>query len=583
MWRVLFFLLIIAGLAFGLARFADEPGSLVIDWLGYRIETSVFATSLALLLALVALVLLWSLLRYLIARPAAITRFWRGRREKRGLEALNRGLIAVGAGDETEAQRYASAARRALPHEPLTAILRAQTAQLRDDRAEARRIFTAMIESPDTELYGLHGLYQEASREGESEAARQFAERAMRRDPKLAWSVKALFEIQCREGDWEGALETLEVARRHGQIDRATAKRRRAVLLAAQAMAAEESDIDRARDLALEAHKLAPDLVPAADIAGRMVATKGSMSRAARIIAKTWRLSPNPQLAQAYAFLRPGDSPRDRLKRVRMLAKSTPDSIEGPIAIAHAAIDAHDWDAARAALAPYLEDRPTARICLLMARIEAGEHRDEGRVREWLARALRGARDPAWTADGVVSDRWAPISPVTGRLDAFEWKVPVEMVEHAAAAEALERLSREEEPTLTLEPAPPVTAPAAEDAAEAASLPEPAQEIPIEPVEEEARPVPASVTMPPPPPILDGGKAPPLERPAPSPVSSPAPQAEPVPQAKPRHRVPAGSAPMHASEPRIFVPPRAPDDPGPPREDGEDEVEGAGLLGQRRP
>src|SRR5690606_31456134 len=35
-------------------------------------------------------------------------------------------------------------------------------------------------------------------------------------------------------------------------------------------------------------------------------------------------------------------------------------------------------------------------------------------------------RDPAWVADGVISERWAPASPVTGRLDAFEWKAPVE-------------------------------------------------------------------------------------------------------------------------------------------------------------
>jgi HemY protein len=59
-----------------------------------------------------------------------------------------------------------------------------------------------------------------------------------------------------------------------------------------------------------------------------------------------------------------------------------------------------------------------------MAELEQFEG-DEGRAREWMARALRAARDPAWTADGFVSDRWLPVSPVTGRLDAFQWKVPV--------------------------------------------------------------------------------------------------------------------------------------------------------------
>jgi HemY protein len=61
-----------------------------------------------------------------------------------------------------------------------------------------------------------------------------------------------------------------------------------------------------------------------------------------------------------------------------------------------------------------------------MARIEGEQFGNAGRVREWLARATNAPRDPAWTADGVVAERWAAISPVTGTLDAFQWKVPVE-------------------------------------------------------------------------------------------------------------------------------------------------------------
>ena len=63
-----------------------------------------------------------------------------------------------------------------------------------------------------------------------------------------------------------------------------------------------------------------------------------------------------------------------------------------------------------------------------MARIEAGELGDKGREREWLARALRAPRDRAWIADGYISDRWLPVSPVTGAVDGFEWKAPVDAI-----------------------------------------------------------------------------------------------------------------------------------------------------------
>ena len=60
-----------------------------------------------------------------------------------------------------------------------------------------------------------------------------------------------------------------------------------------------------------------------------------------------------------------------------------------------------------------------------MAEIERTEHGDSGRARAWTMRAVRALHDPAWTADGYVSDRWRPVSPVTGRLDAFQWQTPV--------------------------------------------------------------------------------------------------------------------------------------------------------------
>ena len=123
-------------------------------------------------------------------------------------------MIAIGAGDRALATRYAIQARKALPNEPLTHLLRAQAAQLSGDRATARRIFEAMLAAPDTEQLGLRGLFLEAEREGETEAARQFAERALRLNPKLGWSADALFDLQCKQTDWAGALETLAVAKR---------------------------------------------------------------------------------------------------------------------------------------------------------------------------------------------------------------------------------------------------------------------------------------------------------------------------------------------------------------------------------
>jgi HemY protein len=229
-------------------------------------------------------------------------------------------------------------------------------------------------------------------------------------------------EFRCAAGDWAGALALLE--RRKGGLDNATYRRQRAVLLTARAIEIEDSDRDSAKAFALEAVKLAPTLVPAATLAGRMLAEGGELRKASRMIAKAWSAHPHPELAQTYAELRFGDSARDRLARVETLAKWASGNVEGALATARAALDAREFAKARAALAPYLS-APTKRVALTMAALERAEHADEGRAREWMARALNAAPDPQWTADGYVSDRWQPISPISGRLDAFEWRVPL--------------------------------------------------------------------------------------------------------------------------------------------------------------
>ncbi len=425
MWRLLLFIVTIVVAAAAVAWVADKPGTLTLEWLGYEIETSILIAGLAISILTLILMLLWSFARYVFSRPAVWSAHKKRNREKRGLEALSHGLVAIGAGDKDAAQKFSIQAKKLLPREPLTGLLLSQSAQLHGNRAEARAIFQNMAEAPETEMLGLRGLFLEAARENENEAARQFAERAMARNPDLGWSVNALFEIQCKAGDWAGALKTLEVAQRQKQIEKPVAARRRAVLLTAQAMETEESDMNRARSLALEAHKLAPGLVPAAEIAGRVMASQGDATRAARVIAKTWELSPHPDLALAYAHTRPGDGPRERLNRVQNLARKVEGNIEGAIAVATAAVEARSWNDAREALEPYVQHMPPARVCTLMARIEGGETGDQGRVREWLARAVHAPRDPAWTADGFIADQWAPVSPITGLLDAFEWKAPM--------------------------------------------------------------------------------------------------------------------------------------------------------------
>ena len=172
-----------------------------------------------------------------------------------------------------------------------------------------------------------------------------------------------------------------------------------------------------------------------------------------------------------------------------------------------AALEAHDGAAARAAIAPLLASdsphgRPTRRACLLMADIEEADGH-QGAVREWLGRAARAPRDKAWVADGVITDRWAPVSP-SGALDAFVWRTPDERIaapaepaaaEPAAAGGRGDRPRRAPTPAPTLALAPqaveperhaaPCLSPAVVPAARAGVIIDPASMAPDDPGPEE--------------------------------------------------------------------------------------------------
>ena len=421
MTRIILFLASVAVVAAGVAWIADRPGEVSITWMGYRVETSVIVAAFAVAALVLIALFLWSIVRAILHSPEHVSLFFRHRRAVKGYVAISRGLIAIGAGDLRVARKSAAEAARLSPGDPLALLLSAQSAQMAGDRNAAERAFREMTKRDDTKLLGLRGLYIEAQRRNDADAARFAVEEAAKVKPAAGWAGQAVLDYRCAAADWAGALDALDHMK--SALEKPDYRRKRAVLLAARAQALADIDRDTSRALVLESVKLAPDLVPAAALAGRRLAESGEPRKARKILETAWAINPHPDIAESYANLRLGDSARERLARMQKLADKVPGQLEGALAVARAALDAREFTTARAALTPYLS-APTRRVATLMADIEETEHGDEGRVREWMTRAMRASGDPVWTADGVVSEHWFPVSP-NGRLDGFEWKVPL--------------------------------------------------------------------------------------------------------------------------------------------------------------
>lgn len=549
MIRIILFLLLIALGAAGAAWVAEQAGDFVLTWGTLRIKTTFPVFVLMSGIVIAAAVMLWSILRGFWRMPGHIRRGRRERLHARGRHAITQGLLAIGHGDSSAARMHADVARKLAAHDPLALLLHAQSAQLSGDREGAQRVFRAMAEREDTRLLGLRGLFIEAQRADDPVAAVMVAEEALKLSPSSSWASHAVLGFCCAKGDWTGALTILDNNQSAGLIDKATYRRQRGVLLTARALELQNVDRDLSRESVMEAVKLAPTLVPAAVLASKYESEAHQVRRAMKLVEAAWLAQPHPDLADAYAHVKLGDAARQRLVRVETLAAKVPGHIEGALAIARAAIDASEFGKARAALEPFIA-APTQRVAMLMAEIERTEHGDSGRARAWTLRAVRALHDPAWTADGYVSDRWRPVSPVTGRLDAFQWLTPVASlpsdkgaIEPSPFEEAMLATPRR---AVVLEPpaAEPVVPPseaAAQDNAPPAAMveaaPAPAA---VEPAPIEAKPAVAAPVAPVPPPAES------------VPVG-------PAPLFRARQDIPKSApAPIPAVIPII----RAPDDPG---------------------
>ena len=256
-----------------------------------------------------------------------------------------------------------------------------------------------------------------------------------------------------------------------------------------------------------------------------------------RIVETAWLAQPHPDLADAYAHVKLGDSARQRLVRIETLAAKAPGHIESALAIARAAIDAAEYGRAREALESFAA-APTQRVALLMAEIERVEHGDSGRARAWTLRAVRAQHDPVWTADGYVSDRWRPVSPVSGRLDAFQWQTPLAALPSDSSA-AIEAFALEEE---MLAPPRRVEAPKAPVAEELVGENAPS-------AAQDNSPVPAA----------SGEPAAVGPEPVPAPPPQPAEPVAPAPLFRARQDIPKTARP---GIPQVIPIVRAPDDPG---------------------
>ncbi|MBU0861566.1 MAG: tetratricopeptide repeat protein [Alphaproteobacteria bacterium] len=432
--KILIFVAIVTGLTWGAVQLMDVQGGANIAVAGYEITLNALQLVFAFAALIVAVWLGLKLLKLLIAvfhflngDETAISRHFDRNRERKGFEALSEGLFALASGEGHLAMAKAKRADKYLDRPELTTLLTAQAAEMTGDTRTAETSYRKLLENDDTRFVGVRGLMHQKLAIGDTDTALGLARKAFEIKPKHEEIQNTLLKLQAEKSDWSGARETLGAKLKSGNLPRDVHKRRDAVLALSEARdILDEGQSMEAREAAIQANKLSPDLIPATVMAARAMIANSNPKGASRILAKTWGVNPHPDIAAAFAEIAPDEAPEARLKRFRTLTKQNPTHPETQMLLAELNIAAEHFPDAKRALGQLVTEDPTARSLTLMAAIERGEGADDAVVRGWLTRALTAPRGPQWICDNCqhIHATWTPVCTNCAAFDTLEWKRP---------------------------------------------------------------------------------------------------------------------------------------------------------------
>ena len=434
--KVILFVALIAAATLGAGYLMETDGGIQVAFGGTEYTLTPLMSVVAMILLVLAVWLflkvfglLIACLRFLNGDETAISRWFDRNRERKGFQALADGMMALASGEGRVAMAKAQKAEKYLHRPELTNLITAQAAEMAGDTRTAEATYKRLLADDRTRFVGVRGIMKQKLAEGDTDTALKLAEKAFTLKPRHEETQDILLRLQAEHADWTGARHTLGAKLKHGTLPRDVYRRRDAVLALSEArdILGEDASIE-AREAAIEANRLSPDLIPAAAMAARGYIAQGKPRYAERVLKKAWEAQPHPDLAAAFAEIAPDETPEARIKRFGALTRLHPSAPETRMLLAELHIAAEDFPAARRALGDLAQAEPTARSLALMAAIERGEGADDTVVRAYLTRALTASRGPQWVCDNCsnIHTHWAPVCTNCSGFDTLAWRVPAE-------------------------------------------------------------------------------------------------------------------------------------------------------------
>jgi HemY protein len=401
--------------------FVENDGSIVMYWLGYRIQTSMAFASLFALVAVVVTAMLLQFLFWLKESPKKYRQNILDKRKERGLKALTEGFAAIAAGDAKQAQSLTKRALHCLGEIPITRLLSAQTAQLEGNDELAKAHYTSMLENKETKMIAIKGLLIQARKEGDLEKAIFLAEKALEINSKAHWAASILMDLYKNKKDWVNAERIVQYAVKHSLISQESAKRMLAIIALGKShvFTLNQPIPDDALKYIDQAQKHLPHFPPVVVAKAFLLNQQNDTKKALRAIENAWKKQPHDDYVKTLLVLTENMPLEKQLSYTEKLLKTHPEHFASHLAVAQVAIKAGNLSKARNHLKIALSQHETVSVCNMMAELERQDQANIEVIQQWQDRAANAEPDYHWVCEscGAQNQSW---NTHCGHCDAFD-------------------------------------------------------------------------------------------------------------------------------------------------------------------
>ncbi len=428
MLKTLFFLLKLFFLSVIVVWFFKNPGTVRIEWFETVHEIPVMVAVLGVLMISIVFMLVLHVFLFFRKLPDIWRRFWEKQQEKKGYQNFTEGFAALAMDDLETAREKMIKTQTLLGESPLPLILAALAAQKANDHVSAARVYGMLLKNKSTEFLGYYGLTQTAKSQRDYPAAYLYGKRAFELSPSGKWVVISLFELSLRLKDYTEAQYFLKKIKKYNAVKKDQLRHYEAVLSFLKGM--DEPDQKSKIGYFQKSFESDPSFIPAVLAFTDAAIHLERPGKAEKLLKTSLKLSPHPDVAQAYVDLYEGISSGEKMKRAENVLLYSNANYVGHLIVIQTALKEGFTGIARTHLdlALVSNEGSSPKLNFLTQQLKELD----GNIIPWsskntLEKIVSSKADKTWQCTSCLTTypQWDFICRECDQADAIFWKDPL--------------------------------------------------------------------------------------------------------------------------------------------------------------